>query len=98
ANGLSKQNVDAFYVSEERLEKALATGNWPVVIVDGTIEQVSVVAKLACEKAPGHLVSVISAYDAPATGNVKGFLRPFLRPRSFAVSIMRQGAQLDLEV
>lgn len=98
ASGLSKQNVDAFYVSSERLEKSLENCQWPVVIVDGTPAQVAMVAKSAAKTNMKHLVNVISPYDAPATGNVKGFLRPFLRPRSFAVNIMRHGAPLDLEV
>ncbi len=98
ASGVSKHNVDAYYVSEERLEKSLASSQWPVVIVDGTIEQAAWVSVRANKNINEQLVSVLSPYDAPSTGNVKGFLRPYIRPRSFAVNIMRHGAPLDLEV
>ncbi|MBH48763.1 MAG: hypothetical protein CME71_11395 [Halobacteriovorax sp.] len=69
-----------------------------MVIVDGTIEQAAWVSVRANKNINEQLVSVLSPYDAPSTGNVKGFLRPYIRPRSFAVNIMRHGAPLDLEV
>ncbi len=96
--GVSKHNVDAYYVNEERLIKSLTQIPWSVVMVDGTVEQVAWVSTHASKNIQGLIPQLLSPYDASATGNVKGFLRPFIRPRSFAVNIMRHGAPLDIEV
>lgn len=97
-SGISKHNVDAYYVSEERLLKTLNSLPFGVIMVDGTLDQVTWVSKHCSHNIQGQLIKVLSPYDSCATGNVKGFLRPFIRPRSFAVNIMRHGAPLDIEV
>src|SRR5690606_7345958 len=56
ANGLSKQNVDAYYVSESRLQQALHQCSWPVVIADGTLAQVAWCARESAQETHGHLV------------------------------------------
>jgi len=85
-------------VSEERLLKTLNSLPFGVIMVDGTLDQVAWVSKHCSHNIQGQLIKVLSPYDSCATGNVKGFLRPFIRPRSFAVNIMRHGAPLDIEV
>ena len=96
--GISKHNVDAYYVNEERLVKSLTEIEWSVVIVDGTVDQVAWVSKHSSKNIQGQIPNILCPYDASSTSNAKGFIRPFLRPRSFAVNIMRHGAPLDIEV
>ncbi|WP_372653725.1 proline dehydrogenase family protein [Halobacteriovorax sp.] len=96
--GISKENFDVFFVTEELLQKSLMEIDLNHIIIDGEIEDVERVVKwsYANYKDHKHMRNIISKYDMSDINDFKRICRQYVNIRSFAVNTMRHGAPMDV--
>ncbi|CBW26873.1 putative proline dehydrogenase [Halobacteriovorax marinus SJ] len=96
--GISKENFDVYFVSEELLKKSLGETDLKHILIDGTIEDVAEISKWSYEnyKDHKHMRNIISKYDMSDINDFKRICRQYVNIRSFAVNTMRHGAPMDV--
>jgi RHH-type proline utilization regulon transcriptional repressor/proline dehydrogenase/delta 1-pyrroline-5-carboxylate dehydrogenase len=98
--GISKENFDVFFATEELLIKALKDPYLSSVIIDGNLKRTQEVLNEVYDGscAERRMRSILTPYDAPVEENFEKFMEQYVWVRSFAVNTMRHGAPLDLDL
>jgi RHH-type proline utilization regulon transcriptional repressor/proline dehydrogenase/delta 1-pyrroline-5-carboxylate dehydrogenase len=96
--GLSKENFNVWFSSQEHLDKVLLFNNLDMILVDADLDRVLKYKNYLVEH--DHFATQIKAFlsphDAPAIPQFRSYLVTFVKVRSFAINTMRHGAPLEL--
>ncbi len=99
-SGFSKENLDAFFVTEESFKKALRDEKLTHVLYDGPIESVpnELTTYLYGDIVRKRLVHILTIQDSFDLNDFYQIYLKFVNVRSLAINTMRHGAPLDLEL
>ncbi|MEI8347288.1 MAG: aldehyde dehydrogenase family protein, partial [Pseudomonadota bacterium] len=100
SGGISKQNFDVYFCTEELMVKALKGPYLSYAIVDADKEKLQDILHLLYDdnQQQKRLRPVLTPYDVSYIGHFKRYLSQYIWIRSFAVNTMRHGAPLELDI
>lgn len=98
--GFSKENLDAYFVTEENFKKTLKAEKLTHILYDGPIENMAkdVTHYLYGDVVRSRLVNVLTVQDSFDLNDFFQIYLKFVNVRSLAINTMRHGAPLDLDL
>ncbi|OUR97911.1 hypothetical protein A9Q84_06870 [Halobacteriovorax marinus] len=97
-HGISKENFEVYFVSEDLLKKTLGHPEIKNVLVDGDESCLQEVIEFSYRNSSEHKVmrNFSSKFDTSDITDFKRICRQYVNVRSFAVNTMRHGAPMDV--
>lgn len=98
--GFSKENLDAYFVTEENFRKTLKEEKLTHILFDGPIDQMSsdLTSFLYGDVVRKRLVHLLTVQDSFDLNDFFQIYLKFVNVRSLAINTMRHGAPLDLDL
>ena len=98
--GFSKENLDAYFVTDDNFKKTLKEDKLTHILYDGPIESLStdVTGYLYQDVIRRRLVHLLTVQDSFDLNDFFQIYLKFVNVRSLAINTMRHGAPLDLDL
>jgi RHH-type transcriptional regulator, proline utilization regulon repressor / proline dehydrogenase / delta 1-pyrroline-5-carboxylate dehydrogenase len=97
-SGLSKENLDVYFPSQQGVQKILQNPALEIVVLDGDHTMLSSLPNLYPENVQvKYMRQWLTTMDLPYTGDFKASCESFIHMRSMAINTMRHGAPMNVE-